>query len=221
MILDMEEWEEPMLLAHEKEALGFYLSGHPLAQYGKRLKGLVTHTVSGLAEAGVTDAEVSLAGIMTTIRLLKTRKDERMATFVLEDMSGRVEVVAFPECYKNCYDSIRDGLLVWIKGRLQGGGDRNKVQALQVVPLERAFEMRARKLILRVHLPGIEPSVFQDLKGLLGENPGECPVYFELQTETAGRVVVQSVEVPGVTPSERLTRSLEELLGENTVQIQF
>lgn len=220
-IREMGEWEEPVLLAYEKEALGFYLSGHPLAQYGSKLKGLITHSIEHLEDVQVTDIEVSLAGIISAIRLLKTRKGDRMATFVLEDMSGRVEAVAFPECYKGCYDSIREDLLVWVKGRLQGNGDRNKLQALQVMPLEKAFRGKAKRMVLRVDLPGLEQSAFEELKVLLGDNEGECPVYFELETEGSGRVVVQSVEIQGVSPSERFNKSLEDLLGENTVFIQF
>jgi DNA polymerase-3 subunit alpha len=210
------------LLAHEKEALGFYLSGHPLAQFGSRLRGLVTHSINRLDDAVVVDAEVSLAGIISAIRLLKTRKnDERMATFMLEDMSGRVEAVAFPECYRNCYDAIRDDLLVWVKGRLQGNGDRNKLQAVQILPLEKAFELKAKRVVLRVDLSGLESSVVADLKDLLRAHPGECPVYFELETREAAKVVVQSVDIQGIAASERLTRSLEDLLGENTVFLQF
>jgi DNA polymerase-3 subunit alpha len=197
------------------------LSGHPLAQYGAKLKGLITHSIEHLDDAQVGDAEVRLAGIISLIRLLKTRKGERMATFVLEDMSGRVEAVAFPDCYKSSYDSIREDLLVWVKGRLQGNGDRNKLQALQVMPLEKAFQGRAKRVVLRVDLSGLEQSVLGELKVLLSENPGECPVYFELETEGPCRLVVQSVEIQGISPSEQLTRSLEDLLGENTVFIQF
>jgi DNA polymerase-3 subunit alpha len=220
-IREMREWEEPVLLANEKEALGFYLSGHPLAQYGHRLKGLITHSIERLEDTHLADTEVSLAGILTSIRLLKTRKGERMATFVLEDMSGRVEAVAFPDCYKSCYDSIREDLLVWVKGRLQGNGDRNKLQALQVTPLDKAFQGRAKRIVLRIDLTGLEQSTFEELKALLSENAGECPVYFELETEDARRLVVQSVDIQGVSLTESLTKSLEDLLGEDTVFIQF
>ncbi len=215
------EWSGPSLLAHEKDALGFYLSGHPLDQYGKQLKSLISHIISNLEEMGASDAEVSLAGIISSIRLLKTRKDERMATFVLEDRSGRIEVVAFPECYKNCYDTIREDLLVWVHGKLQGNDERNKVQALRIVPLEAAFEQRAKRVILKVSLPGMEKSAFANLKTLLSAHPGECPVFFELETDDGSRLVVQSVDIQGISPTERLINGLEDLLGENTVFIQF
>ncbi|MGB2906220.1 MAG: DNA polymerase III subunit alpha [Candidatus Aminicenantaceae bacterium] len=220
-ILEMSEWDEQVFLAHEKEALGFYISGHPLAQYGRRLKGLITHTIDRLDDTQAADVEVSLAGIISSIRLLKTRKDERMATFMLEDMSGRVEAVAFPDCYKSSYDSIREDLLVWVKGRLQGNGDRNKLQALQVMPLEKAFQIRAKRMVLRIELAGLEQSVFGELKAILSENPGECPVYFELKTEDSDRLVVQSVDIQGISPSDRLIKPLEDLLGKNMVFIQY
>lgn len=220
-IRSMKEWEDPVYLSYEKEALGFYLSGHPLAQYGNRLKGLISHSISRLDEITADEAEVSLAGIISAIRQLKTRKDERMATFMLEDMSGRVEAVAFPECYRSCYDFIREDLLVWVKGRIQGNGDRNKLQAVQIMPLERAFEKRAKRVVLRVNLAGLEQSVLQELKTVLKENAGECPVFFELETDGSSRLVVQSVDVQGIFPTEPLTKVLEDLLGENTVFIQF
>ncbi len=217
----MEEWEQGPFLAYEKEALGFYLSGHPLAQYGNRLKGLVTHTLEQVSELSNTDTEVSVAGIISTIRLLKTRKDDRMATFVLEDMSSRVEVVAFPDSYKQNYEYVQEDLLVWLRARLQGNGESNRLQLVKILPLEMAFQQRAKRMILRVNLPGLEASVVQELKTLLAENAGECPVFFELETDNSCRLTVQSVDIQGVNPCEKLSKSLEDLLGENTVFILY
>jgi DNA polymerase-3 subunit alpha len=217
----MEEWEQGLFLAYEKEALGFYLSSHPLAQYGNRLKGLVTHTLAQVNELSNTETEVNVAGIISTIKLLKTRKDDRMATFVLEDMSSRVEVVAFPDSYRQNYEFVREDLLVWLRARLQGNGDSNRLQLVKILPLEDALQHRAKRVILRVNLPELETSVVQELKILLGENAGECPVFFELDTDNSCRLVVQSVDIQGVTPTERLSKSLEDLLGENTVFILY
>jgi len=96
----MREWDEPLFLSYEKDALGFYITGHPLAQYGARLKNLVSHSISQLDEDVDFNNEIRVAGIISSFKSLKTKKDERMATFFLEDLSGRIEVVAFPESYK-------------------------------------------------------------------------------------------------------------------------
>jgi DNA polymerase-3 subunit alpha len=217
----MGEWEKMLFLAYEKDALGFYLSSHPLSHYGNKLKGLITHTLAQIADLSHTETEVSVAGIISTIKPLKTRKGDRMATFVLEDMSGRIEVVAFPDSYSENYEFIREDMLVWLKARLQGNGDSNRLQLIKLMPLENAFQQRAKRVILRINLPGLEASVLEDLKGLLADNPGECPVFFELETDNACRLVVQSVDIQGVTPSDNLTQKLEDLLGENTVFILY
>ena len=217
----MNEWEKSLLLAYEKDALGFYITDHPLAQYGRSLKGLTSHSIGQLNEKEGLCGDFKLAGIISSIRPLKTRSGDRMATFVLEDMSSRIEVVVFPDTYGKYYEHIREDLLVWIKGRLQGNEESNRLQLLEIMPLDKAFQAHAKRVVVRVNLSVIEESVFRELKAILAENPGECPVLFELQTNNSCRVIMQSVEIEGVTPSEGLTQTLEELLGENTVFIQY
>lgn len=220
-VKEMQEWEEPLFLSYEKEVLGFYLSGHPLSQFRKRIKGLVTHSISQLDKDSESNIEVCLAGIISSIRPLKTRKEERMATFVLEDMTGRVEVVAFPDSYSKGYQYLQDDLLVWIKGTLQGNGESTRLQLEQVLPLTEALKARAKRMVLHINLASLEASIFEELKNLLGSHTGNCPVFFELETDNAYQMLVQSLEVQGVDPSEDLTNILEDLLGENTVFIQY
>jgi DNA polymerase-3 subunit alpha len=217
----MKEWEEPLFLSYEKEVLGFYLSGHPLSQFRKRIKGLVTHFISQLDIDSDSNMEVCLAGIITSIRPLKTRKEERMATFMLEDMTGRVEVVAFPESYSKGYQYIQDDLMVWIKGSIQGNGESSRLQLEEVMPLTEALKARAKRMVLHIKLASMEASVFEELKNLLRAHTGNCPVFFELEADNAYQMLVQSLEVQGVDPSEDLTKVLEDLLGENTVNIQY
>jgi DNA polymerase-3 subunit alpha len=217
----MPEWEDDVLLAHEKDALGFYLTGHPLDQYGSELNGLISHTIEQIAGDNPPEREIKLAGIISGLRQLKTRKDERMATFVLEDTSGRIDVVSFPDSYRVDFEHIRDDLLVWARGILQSNGESRKFQAQQVLPLEQAMEKRARKLILRVDLTQTRASDLEDMRLLLSGSEGECPVYFELKTRNACRVLVQSTDIAGVHPTRDLTRALGDLLGENRVIVVF
>jgi DNA polymerase-3 subunit alpha len=217
----MREWDESLLLSYEKDALGFYITGHPLTRYRKILPRLTSHEIGDLDEERDFNLEVRLAGGITEFKVTKTRKDERMAVFQLEDMTGRIEVVAFPEAYKRFYDHLREGLMVWIKGRFLGEGDSRKVSLAQVMLLEEAQQRLAKKVTVRVFAPGLEDALVDELKDILDRHPGECPVYFELQTPHAYRVVVQSAEVKGVVPSEALTKALEALLGEDTVVIEY
>jgi len=79
----------------------------------------------------------------------------------------------------------------------------------------------AKKMVIRVYLPGLEESVLAELKALLDTSEGACPVFFELETPHAFRLVTRSAEVHSVTPSEDLKKRIEALLGEGSVTIEY
>lgn len=220
-IRNMEEWDETTLLSHEMTALGFYFSRHPLARFKNRLGTLVSHNLADLDDASVANGEVRLAGIIAAIKPLKTRKDECMAAFTLEDMTGRADVVAFPECFARYGGCLREGRLVWIRGKYQCEGERRRIALSQIMPLEDAFESLAKRVVVRIFLPDMENSVLAELKSLLQKHPGKCPVFFDLETSQAIRVLTQSVEVQSVAPSEELIRDVESLLGEKSAAIEY
>jgi len=216
----MREWDESLMLSYEKDALGFYITGHPLAQF-KNLRRLVSHTISDLDDEKDFNSEVRLAGVITMFRPLKTKKDERMAAFFLEDMSGRVEVVAFPDAFRKNYEFLREDQLVWIKGKFLGEGDSRKIHLMHVMPLAEAFQKQAKRMVIRIFMPGLETAVLDELKDILDKDAGECPVYFELVQPHAFRVITQSAEVKSVLPSDELTKTIERLLGEEAVSVEY
>jgi len=220
-IKHMPEWEKAELLAYEKEALGFYFTDHPLTQFKKQIRNLITHSIGELEENSSVRGEVKLAGIVMSIRSLKTRRDERMATFILEDMNGRVEVVAFPDSYQKYYDAIREDHLVFLTGQVQGDGDSPRIIMTAVYPLSMALERLAKRLCLRIRLQGMEKAVYSKLKMVLEEFPGDCPVVFTLISGNGYQVTAQSVEIQTVKPSQDLTRRLEDLLGEKSVYLEY
>src|SRR6185503_17970335 len=89
-------WTETEALAAEKEALGLYMSGHPLQRYAE---ALATVGAKRLGELTQSEADCSIAGIVTGLRQLKTKRGDRMAVFSLEDEAAKVEAVVFPEAF--------------------------------------------------------------------------------------------------------------------------
>ncbi|MBM3296448.1 MAG: DNA polymerase III subunit alpha [Candidatus Aminicenantes bacterium] len=218
----MGEWDETLRLSYEKDALGFYISNHPLVQYGKRLRKLTSHEIAGLDEERDGGREVRLAGVIGAVRPRKTKADgEPFATFSLEDLSGRIEVAAFPETYNKYYEYIRADGRVWIKGKFTGEGENRKVVLQQLMPLDEAFSRQAKRVVIKVFVPGLEESVIGELKELLAKHPGECPLFFDLETPHAHRVVLQSGAISGIDLSEPLTRRIQALLGENAVYVEY
>ncbi|MBP1770018.1 MAG: dnaE, partial [Candidatus Aminicenantes bacterium] len=220
-VQEMREWDESHVLSYEMDALGLYITGHPLARHKDRLRKLVSHLINELDSERDFDKDVRLAGIIGSFKPLKTKKDERMATFVLEDLTGKIEVVAFPECFGRHGQYLRDGQLVWIKGKYMGEEENRRISLSQAMPLAEAFEKQAKRVVVRIFLPGLEEATIAELKTVLDGYEGRCPVQFELETPHSYRVVTQSAEIQKVTPSEELVQKIESLLGENSVTVEY
>jgi DNA polymerase-3 subunit alpha len=220
-VREMHEWDEAHILAYEMEVLGFYVTGHPLAQYKDRIPRIVSHELAALQAEKNFDREVSVAGIVTAAKQLKTRKEERMATFVLEDLSGRVDVVAFPEAYGKYGVHIRDGQLLWLKGKLMSEEESLRLSLSKATPLAEAFEKLAKRVVVKVLLPGLEETLLDQLRAVLEAHEGRCPLYFELEMPRLYKIIARSARVQKVAPTEELVRKVRELLGEGSVSIDY
>ena len=94
---DVSEWAERQLLAYEKESLGFYITGHPLAQYEEMLAQYATTDTAGLGE--VKDKqEVRLGGVVAKLKEIATRRGDRMGFVTFEDLKGQTELIVFCRC---------------------------------------------------------------------------------------------------------------------------
>jgi len=220
-VKSMKEWDESQMLTYEKEAVGFYITGHPLMQFGNRLERLTSHLIIDLDENRDFSKEIKVAGIITAIKTMKTKKDERMATFFLEDLTGRIEIVVFPDAYKKYYDALNEDFMVWVKGKFLGEGESRRIHLTHLMPLVEALRKQAKQVVVKIYLPGIEKNVFETLKEILQKHEGECPIFFELETPHSSRVTMRSLEAQGVDPSDKLILDVEELLGEGSVLIHY
>jgi DNA polymerase-3 subunit alpha len=138
---DMPEWDHKELLANEKETIGFYITGHPLSRYADRLGMIVTADSSNLGAR--TDREaLILAGIVSSIREVQTRRKETMAYITLEDLKGSSTVIFFPEIYKSCYDLLHGEEPLLVKGTVDIGEDSVKVIAAEATLLATAAEKK-------------------------------------------------------------------------------
>jgi DNA polymerase-3 subunit alpha len=210
---DAPPWSEGERLAYEKEALGFFITGHPLEGYRTELAQLATATTGQLPELGAA-REVSVGGIVAALRLIKTRKGERMASFLLEDLDGGVEVLVFPETYKKVAARLADDQVVLVKGRPEVQDDgAARVLASDVLPLEQARLSEARYVTIRVPIAGWDRGLGQRLRDILGSHRGECPVTLELVRPGAFAVTVAANVHYRVRPDPMLKAELEGLLG--------
>ena len=212
-IRDVPDWGEGERLAFEKESLGFFITGHPLERFRSELQQWATATTGRLLEV-VDGREVSVGGIITGLRPIKTRKGERMASFVLEDLEGGVEALVFPETYKKVGERLADDLVVLVKGKpeiLDEGKARLLVS--EVMPLDQAKLAEARFVTIRVPVPAWDRAKGERLRDILGAHRGECPVTLELVEPGSFAVAVAPSTYFRVRPDAAFRDEVEALLG--------
>jgi DNA polymerase III subunit alpha len=210
---DAPEWGEAERLAFEKESLGFFISGHPLDRHRAELAQWTTMTTTALQALGEA-REVTLGGLITGLRLLKTKKGDRMATFQLEDLEGTAEVLVFPETFKKVSARLLDDAVVIVKGRAEPVEEaKPRLLASEVLPLEQARLAEARAVEIRMPLSAWERSKGEQLRDILGAHQGDCPVGLELVRDGSFSVRLALSSYYSVRPEAAFKSKIEALLG--------
>ncbi|HYB74510.1 MAG TPA: DNA polymerase III subunit alpha [Candidatus Sulfotelmatobacter sp.] len=131
---EVPEFSRADLLRAEKETLGFYITGHPLAEYGAALRRHATATTEELPNRRDKDT-VTLGAIVSAVKEISTKSGDRMAFITLEDTGGSVEAIAFPELYRqNMLHLVKDAAVL-VKGQLDVGDEIVKLLLSEVRPL--------------------------------------------------------------------------------------
>lgn len=209
-IPQIKEWPETQILTFEKEMLGFYVTGHPLAKYQYQLKQFRTCTIPELS-GRKDDEPVNIAGMIVKVKYTTTRaKGEKMAILKLEDLEGVVEAIVFPAAFREVSNHIRVNNIVIVKGRLNLKEDIPKIMVNGIMPLEDAY-----KLINTIHLnlSGVRENVIETLKDKFSANSGNIPIYLHFDTSSKQRIHVLVGEELFVRPGEELIRDIENILG--------
>jgi len=182
-------WHESALLGFEKEALGSYVSGHPLAPFEQDLRALRPRSLARLD--GLRDGEpVLVAGLVLGMKHLTTKRKEPMARAMLEDLEGMGEVILWPSVLAKAGGRVAKDALVVVKGRADLSGDTAKVSAEEVCALEEAFDRLASAAHLRLDAHGAEGGLrLSSLRDLARLHPGKVELFLHL--ESGGREVVQ------------------------------
>jgi DNA polymerase-3 subunit alpha len=219
----MAEWSAQESLAFEKEALGFYISGHPLDKYDKVIRKITSGTVSALKERAAA-GDVKLGGVVSALKLKNTKKGERYACFNLEDKSGFIEVITWPDVYRKCIEILGADDPILVKGRLDVGEERVQVIANEITPLaEASAKMRRNgngkagangdRLELYVRENELCPDDLVRLRDTLLEYPGPCTVFLHLVAGSRSETIIELPDQVRVASTPELEESLQKILG--------
>jgi len=216
------DWDEQVRLASEKEILGFFISGHPLEKYKDKLQDL---QALNLAEIGAMtrstgkDETIATAGMLANLRVLKSKRGDFYAQATLEDMTGSIDMIVFPEAYKRLQDKVKLEVPVLVRAgvRIEEGANP-KITAAEIMPLEDAKVPLPRALRIRVPLETAGESTVDDLHSLFQQRKGEARVLFDV--ERAGDfMVVMEAQGYNVLPDRNFIARVEQLCGRGSVRV--
>jgi len=215
-LTECKEWPEPQLLSFEKDMLGFYVSGHPLARYAKQLKRFVSCSTASLHEHKDQDT-IKIVGLISKIKQTLTRaKQEKMAILKLEDLEGSIEVLVFPRAFAKVSRYILPNTIAHVRGTLNLTEDTPKIIVEDLFPFEEIYKLITA---MSINLSGIKENIFESLKTLLSEHKGSVPIYLRIDTPAKSRVQMVVGENLYVLPSEKLIQELDEMLGEERLSL--
>jgi len=219
-----DPWSERQVLGAEKESLGFYVTGHPLESHRETLQRIADTTTGQLAKARPR-SEVAVAGLIVSIRKLKTRKGESMAVVVIEDLVGQAEIVVFPKVYTACGDLLVEDASLLFRGRVEASDDAARMIASEVLTFEQAQEQVQKSppqtVEIVVDLSTAEPELPSRLCDVLERHRGNIPVRVNLQRSAPDGFLVSLApnRYLFVEPTGGLVEELESLVGPERIRL--
>jgi len=247
---DVAPWSEIEQLTYEKETLGLYWTGHPMDRYADDLREYGARTTADLVPrreaASVTidegeDAagepiarteggtapgngrvaeDISIGGIVSGLRPLKTRKGDRMCVLTLDDAAGSIEVVVFPETFKQHGHYAENGRSVLVHGRFERDDESVRLLATEIAPIEMVRERLAKSVAIRLSMPPHGRATFERLLELLAQHKGDRRVAFVILEQDRHLRVTADVSGIRVRPSERLVSEVEKICGSGSVSLR-
>jgi len=209
---EIPEWSEEELLSYEKEALGFYISKHPLNRFKDHLiKYTNTDTLTILNQTN--DREIRIGGIINKMREIITRKGDRMCFITLEDLKGFIEVVVFSDLYQTCSNLLKSDQPIIVVGKVGMDGDNVKIIANQIVSFSEASKLSPLATHLTLNLIEINKEQLQLLKKLIISHPGDCQAFLHLVIPQKSETVISLGNDFKVNPSPQFFNEIKRLFG--------
>ena len=240
--VQVEEWPEKERLAHEKDAIGFYVSGHPLHQYDRELKRYARPATS--VQRARRDEKITVAGVVAALRERPTKTGKRMAWVTLEDLTGSVELVCFPgkeggrsmmgkdgkwtkggpkPGYENWEHLLKGDEPLLITGSVQINmrDEENPVAELiaeDVQSLREVRDKRAKRFNLRVPADLASDERLGRLSALGKQHAGATPVALTIVFPGEAEVLIGNTQLK-VQVGDELIEAVDRLFGQRVVEL--
>ncbi|MDB6028742.1 MAG: subunit alpha of polymerase [Verrucomicrobiales bacterium] len=211
----LPEWPQHELLAHEKDLLGFYVSGHPLTPLAPLLNKFSLHKTSDLATLP-NRTMTRIGGMVAAVQQGISKKSNKpYAMVTIEDLQGSVQVL----CMNENYDKFRE-LFVTNKAVLVTGEvnteEKPKIFPVEMMALEDAPKKYTKQVHLRLNTAHLTPQTLQNIRDLTSGFPGRCPLFLCIKRAGGEIIFIESHEKYFVAPTHQLQQAIDQQFGEET-----
>ena len=215
-ISNLPEWPQHELLAHEKELLGFYVTGHPLTPYVPILEKYALANTAKLPELS-NRSLTRIGGLIAAVQNGVSKKSGKPYSMVtLEDLEGSVQVLCMNENYDKYRALLVPNKAILVVGEVNTGDDRPKIFPQEIMPLEDAPKKFTRQVHLRLHTAHLKPEQLDSVRELVAAHAGKCPLLLCFKRPGGEIIFMDTNERFNVTPSQKLQQEADARFGEET-----
>ena len=212
------EWDSRERLRREKEALGFYITGHPLDRFKTEVHRSATCAIQDLP--GLDDrASVKVAGVVENLKIKRTKRGDKMATLTLEDRTGSTSVVVFPDVFTQHASLLAGDAPVMISGTVEVNESAAKVLAQEVVSLETIRQQSIRAVQVGLTADRVTRDLLETLRDVFYryQKDGECTVLFRVITGNGKDFFISASEHYRVLPCDEMIEEIETITGHQVI----
>jgi DNA polymerase-3 subunit alpha len=209
---EIEEWDEKHLLANEKEALGFYITGHPLNRYSSIIDKFATADTLTLKEKQ-DNTGVRLAGIIRNIKTITTKRGDLMAFVTVEDLNGSFEMTVFSSLYTEVHHLLSADNAVLVDGQVQKEENTVKLLANHIVPIQKAEEIWTVSIHINLDTANTGRDQLESLHQVVKNHSGTCDVFLHIKAPEMAEAIIALPEQFQLHPSGELRKEINACMG--------
>ena len=213
---DIDEWDEREKLRKEKEALGFYITGHPLEGFKAEVNRFATCAIEGLSSLR-DKSPVKIAGVIENLKMKRTKRGDKMAILTLEDPTGSTSVIIFPDTFNKYAPLLKSDEPLLFGGTAEVDDNSVKIIAQEITSLDAIRKSTIRAIELSPNMQEISRESLETLRDIFFRYPGECSVHFRVDTGQGKEFIIAANDRFRVFPSDEIIGEIEALIGQKVI----
>ncbi len=217
----LPEWPDKVRLDGERDSLGLYLTGHPIDAYEKELAEFVSYKISQLKPN--KNQTVHVAGLIVGLRLVRTKRGDKMAIVTLDDRSARLDVAVFSEMFNNKQHLLEKDKIIIISGEvsIDEFSGSYKMSAKDIQSIDEARAAFAKRLVIRLTSEQADSTLLRSMADAITPyKAGTCPIFIDYYLAGVNAKLVLGHDWR-VHPRDELLASLSRLSGPQSIELEY